>query len=88
MCFFALGVSIRWAGGGPADLTPIVAALAAILVVRFVLGYRLTVITVTTAVLGGTLWAAAVAEWGVSVPTLAALTAVAVGMLRPQPRPD
>jgi hypothetical protein len=84
----ALGVSIRWAGDGSADLTPILAAIAAILVVRFVLGYRLTVITVTTAVLGGTLWAAAVAEWGISVPTLAAVTAVAVGMLRPQPRPD
>lgn len=84
----ALGVSIRWAGDGSADFTPILAILAGILVVRFVLGHRLTMITVTVAVLAGALWAAAIAEWGVSLPTLAAVTAAAVGMLRPRPRPD
>ncbi|MGH2545421.1 MAG: hypothetical protein ACRDHJ_00905 [Actinomycetota bacterium] len=84
----ALGVSVRWAGEGPADLTPFLGALAGILVVRFLLGHRLTIITVTVAVLGGTLWAAAIAEWGFSLPTLAMLTTVAVGMHRPQPRAD
>lgn len=84
----ALGVSIRWAGDGSADFTPILAILAGILVVRFVLGYRLTIITVTMAVLAGALWAAAIAEWGLSLPTLAAVAAVAVGMLRARPRPD
>ena len=84
----ALGVPVRWAGEGPADLTPVLGALAGVLVVRFLLGHRLTIITATVAILAGTLWAAAIAEWGFSVPTLTAVTAVAVGMLRPQPRPD
>jgi hypothetical protein len=84
----ALGVPVRWAGEGPADLTPVLGALAGVMVVRFLLGHRLTIITVTMAILGGTLWTAAIAEWGFSLPTLAALAVVAVGMLRPQPRPD
>jgi len=84
----ALGVPVRWAGEGPADLTPVLGALAGILVVRFLLGHRLTIITVTVAILGGTLWTAAIAEWGFSLPTLAALTVMAVGMRRPQPRTD
>jgi hypothetical protein len=82
-----LGVSIRWAQPGPADFTPVVAVIVAIFIVRFLLGFRLTGPTVVMAVLGGTLWAAAAAQWGITVPSLVAVAAVAAAALRPAPRP-
>jgi uncharacterized membrane protein YdjX (TVP38/TMEM64 family) len=78
MGLLALGVSIRWAQPGPADFTPVVAMLAGVLVARFVIGLRLTVVTTVAAAAAGAGWAAAVATWGFSVPTLVLIAAVAV----------
>jgi hypothetical protein len=84
----ALGVSIRWTDAGPADFTPLLAILAAILVVRFAVGLRLTPVTVMAAVFAGALWAAAIARWGFSLPTLAVIGVVVAGSLSVRPRPD
>ncbi|MGH2765275.1 MAG: hypothetical protein ACRDKA_05125 [Actinomycetota bacterium] len=84
----ALGVSIRWADAGSADFIPILAIAAAILVVRFAVGLRLTVLTVLLAVLGGTLWAASISRWGFSLPTLVAIGLVAAGALAVRPHPE
>ncbi len=72
----ALGVSIRWAHAGPADFTPLLAILAAVLVTRFVIGFRLTMMTSFAAVACGAAWAAALPRWGFTVPTLGAILAV------------
>jgi len=74
----ALGVAIPWARSGPADFTPVLAVILAAVVIRFVLGFRLTLLPVSLAVLSGTLWAAATPHWGVTLPTLAALAGVGV----------
>jgi hypothetical protein len=73
----ALGVSIRWAQPGPADFTPLLAMMAGVLVVRFVVGLRLGPITAVAAAGAGAAWAAAVPPWGIAVPTLAAIVAIA-----------
>jgi hypothetical protein len=80
-----LGVSVQWAHAGPADFTPILAVAGAVLVVRFLIGLRLSVLTVTVAVLGGSLWAAAVAQWGFSLPTLSVLGAVGAALVAARP---
>jgi hypothetical protein len=72
----ALGVSMRWAQPGPADFTPLLAILAAVLVARFVIGARLTMMTGFVAAAAGAAWAAALPRWGFTVPTLAAILAV------------
>jgi hypothetical protein len=83
-----LGVSVPWAHAGPADFTPILAVAGAVLVVRFLIGLRLTALTVAVAVLGGSLWAAAIAQWGFSVPTFSILAAVGAASLATRPHPD
>jgi hypothetical protein len=88
IALLGLGTAVQWAHAGPADFTPILAVAAAVLVVRFLIGLELTVLTVTLAVLGGTLWAAAVAQWGFSLPTLSVLAAVSAASLAARPRPD
>jgi hypothetical protein len=85
---FGLGVSMPWAHAGPADFTPILAVAGAVLVVRFLIGLRLTALTVAMAVLGGSLWAAAIAQWGFSVPTLSILAAVGAASVAARPHPD
>jgi hypothetical protein len=72
-----LGVSIRWADPGPADFTPLLAMVAAVLVVRFVIGLRLGALTTVSAVAGGAAWAAAIPRWGLVIPTLIVVIAVA-----------
>jgi hypothetical protein len=72
----ALGVSMRWAQPGPADFTPVLAIVAAILVARFVIGARLTMLTLVVAAAAGAAWAAAIPQWGFTAPTLAAVLAV------------
>ena len=69
----AVGVPIRWARGGPIDLVPLLAAVAAVLVTRFVIGARITPVTFILAVACGSTWAWAIAAWGVELPTLAAV---------------
>jgi hypothetical protein len=77
MSLLALGVSIRWAEAGPADFTPLLAMLTAVLVVRFVIGLRLGPITTVAAAGAGAAWAAAVPPLGIAVPTLVAIVATA-----------
>jgi hypothetical protein len=72
----ALGVSIRWAHAGPADFTPVLAIAAAVLVARFVIGARLTMMSLVIAAAGGAAWAAALPRWGFTVPTLAVILTV------------
>jgi hypothetical protein len=74
----ALGVSIPWARSGPADFTPLLAMVAAVLVARFVVGVRLTLPVAVVAAAAGAAWAAAIPTFGTSVPTLAAITATAL----------
>ncbi|MGH9247165.1 MAG: hypothetical protein ACRD29_23165 [Acidimicrobiales bacterium] len=68
----ALGGPAPWARAGPADLTPLVAMVAAVLILRFVVGVRLTVMTATLAVCAGALWASIIERWGVALPSAAA----------------
>jgi hypothetical protein len=77
MTILGLGVSIRWADAGPADLTPVVAMLAGVLMARFVVGLRLGVLVTVTAAGAGAAWAALVPRWGIAVPTLGVIVAVA-----------
>lgn len=88
IALLGLGIAVRWAHAGPADFTPVLAVAAAVLVVRFLLGLPLTVLTLTMAVLGGTMWAAAIAQWGFSAPTVSALGALGAASLIARPRPD
>ncbi len=69
----ALGVSTRWAHAGPADFTPLLAILGAVLIARFVIGARMTIMTATVAAAGGAAWAAALPRWGITIPTLMAV---------------
>lgn len=88
IALLGLGIAVRWAHAGPADFTPILAVLGAVLVARFLFGLRLTVLTVTVAALCGSLWAAAVAEWGFTLPTLSVLGGVGAASVAARPRPD
>jgi hypothetical protein len=81
MSILGLGVSIRWADAGPADFTPLVAMLAGVLVARFVIGLRLGALTTVAAAGAGAAWAAAVPRWGIAVPTLVVIGAVAALLL-------
>jgi hypothetical protein len=73
-----LGVSVRWAAAGPADFTPLLAMLAAVLVARFVIRLRLTVMSTVVAAGIGAAWAAALELWGFSAPTLMVILLVAI----------
>lgn len=72
-----LGVSIRWAHSGPADFTPLVAMIAAILIARFVVGVRLGPVSTLMAAGVGAAWAAAIPRWGLALPTLLVLAVAA-----------
>jgi hypothetical protein len=74
----ALGVSVQWARSGPADFTPLLAMVGAILVVRFLIGIPLTLPRTLAAAAAGATWAALAATLGVAVPTLAAVVATAI----------
>ena len=74
----AVGVPYRWARGGPVDLLPLVAALVALFILRFVIGARLTPVTGIVAATCGAAWAWAIAVWGIEMPTLAAVIATGV----------
>lgn len=74
----ALGVSVHWARSGPADFTPLLAMVAAILVVRFVVGLQLTLPRTLAAAAAGAAWAAVAATEGFALPTLAAVAATAL----------
>jgi hypothetical protein len=72
----AVGVPVRWARGGPIDVVPLIAAIAAVLITRFMIGLRLTPVTFILAVTGGSAWAWGIAVWGLELPTLIALVIV------------
>ncbi len=73
MSILALGVPIRWADAGPADFLPFIAMLAAVVIARFLLGVRMTVMTFVLSLAVGAAWASAVGRWGWTMPTLAAV---------------
>ncbi len=74
----AVGVPIRWARGGPIDVVPLLAVVAAVLVTRFVIGARLTPVSFILAATCGSAWALAITIWGIELPTLAAVLTTAV----------
>lgn len=78
MYFLALGVPIPWAHAGPADFTPLVAIVTAVLIMRFVIGIRITMMTFMLAAAAGALWAYAAQQWGLVVPTAVVLLAIPV----------
>lgn len=69
----ALGVPLRWADAGPADVTPLLAILGAVLIARFVIGARMTIMTATLAAAAGAAWAAALPRLGITIPSLMAV---------------
>src|ERR687892_2549711 len=73
----AVGVPIRWARGGPIDVVPLLAVVAAVLVTRFVIGARLTPVSFILAATCGSAWALAITIWGIELPTLAAVLTTA-----------
>jgi hypothetical protein len=77
MAPLALGVSIKWSPAGPADFTPLLAMMAAILVARFVAGIRLGPVSTVLAAGVGAAWAGAIPQWGLAVPTLIVIVLVA-----------
>ncbi|HEX2025303.1 MAG TPA: hypothetical protein VHH92_02800 [Actinomycetota bacterium] len=80
-----VGVPVKWARGGPIDVVPLLASVAAVLITRFVIGVRLTPVTVILAVTGGSAWAWAIAVWGIELPTLIAIVVVLLAKLMAAP---
>ena len=58
------------------DLTPLVSIVGAIVILRFVVGMRLSPMSLTMAAFGGALWAYLIAVWGLAPPSVAALFVV------------
>lgn len=73
MIELAIGVPIPWARAGPADFTPLISVLGAVLVLRFVVGARLTMMTTMFAIFAGASWAYGIERWGILFPTLITL---------------
>jgi hypothetical protein len=63
---------------GQIDVTPLVTVLAALLVVRFVLGVGLTWPIVTAVVIAGTALGWAIEAWGILAPTAVAFIGATV----------
>jgi hypothetical protein len=76
-----MGVPVQWARGGPIDVVPLLAVIVAVLVTRFVIGARLTPVTVILALTAGSAWALAIDLWDVELPTLVAVAVTAALML-------
>jgi hypothetical protein len=74
--WMAYGVSFRWRQGATFDPTSLLAMLAALMLVRFAVGVRLTPVSVAAAAFGGALWALAAAGWGPGPPTVAAVVII------------
>jgi hypothetical protein len=72
----AIGVPIPWARAGPADFTPLAAMVGAILILRFIVGARLTVMTTMLAITAGALWSYCAERWGIVLPTMSALVLI------------
>ena len=68
-----MGVPIQWARAGPADFTPLISVLGAVLILRFVVGARLTVMTTTLAIFAGAFWVFGIERWGITFPTVVTL---------------
>ena len=62
----------------PIDVVPLLAVVAAVLVTRYVIGARLSPVTLILAATGGSAWVWAIAVWGIELPTLAAVLTTAV----------
>ncbi len=74
-----LGVGVPLPPGyrsGPFHLTMILATVAAILIVRFVLRFELTVPAVLLAAAGGVSWVLAQEDWGIVPSIIVALVVV------------
>lgn len=67
------GVPFRWRQGATFDPTSLLAIIAALLLVRYAVGVRLSPLSGTAAAFGGALWAHTAGGWGPGPPTVAAL---------------
>ena len=68
------------------DFKPLIGAIVALFVVRFVLGFTLTWATAAMAFVAGTSWGWAVDAWGVVLPTALAVIVLAIALSRPRRR--
>jgi len=73
----ATGVPIPWARSGPADFTPLLAMVVAVLVLRFVIRAQLTAMSTMLALAGGAFWAYSAERWGIVIPSVSALLLIA-----------
>jgi hypothetical protein len=68
------------------DFKPLIGAIVALFVARFVLGFTLTWATAVTAFVAGTAWGWAVDAWGVVIPSAMAIIGIAIALSRPRRR--
>ncbi len=68
------------------DFKPLIGAIVALFIVRFVLGFTLTWVTGAMAFLAGTAWGWAVDAWGVVMPTALVIIVLAIALTRPRRR--
>ena len=68
------------------DFKPLIGAVVALFVARFVLRFTLTWPTAATAFVAGTAWGWAVDAWGVVLPSAIAIIALAIALSRPKKR--
>ena len=68
------------------DFKPLIGAIVALFVVRFMLGFTLTWANAAIAVLAGTAWGWAVDAWGVVMPTALVIIVLAIALSRPRRR--
>lgn len=68
------------------DFKPLIGAIVALFVVRFVLGFTVTWATAAIAFLAGTTWGWAVDAWGVVMPTALVIIVLAIALSRPRRR--
>ena len=68
------------------DFKPLIGAIVALFIARFVLGFTLTWATAVTAFVAGTAWGWAVDAWGVVLPSAMAIIGIAIALSRPRRR--
>jgi len=68
------------------DFKPLVGAIVALFIARFVLGFTLTWATAATAFVTGTAWGWAVDAWGVVLPSAIVIIVLAIALSRPRRR--
>jgi hypothetical protein len=76
------GMWLPSAGSTHGDFTPIASMLVAVLIARFVIGLRLTPMSIVAAAFAGALWAYLAERWGLPAATaLGVLTVIVASVL-------